>query len=177
MNAFALAQPFSLVDEMLRRARRWLIALAGITTAALDSFRREILTAKHDFTLGQDAFKLALFRAGGALVGTYSSASTNYSDMTGNGDEVANGNGYVTGGFALTNTTPVTVNNKACTTPSASAVWAAATFVTRGCMAYNSSKLNRGWFVYDFGGDISVVAGTLTIGMPVNDDTHALTRV
>lgn len=175
MNALAL-QP-SIFDQLLELAKRGLIWLAGITTALVDSFRVELLTATHNFTNGQDAFKLALFKNQAALVGTYDASTTGYANMTGNGDELPNGNGYTTGGFALTNTTPVAVNHKACTTPSANAVWANSTFSTRGCLAYNSTKANRCWFVYDFGGDISVVAGTLTIGMPVNDDTHALTRV
>lgn len=174
MNALSL-NPFS---EVAALGWRWYLILAGIVTNLCTSFRVEVLRALWDFTNGTgNAIKLALFRSNAALVGTYNAATTNYSNMTGNADEVANGNGYLTGGVALVNTTPVSNGGRGCTTPAASAQWAAATFTTSGCMGYNSTNGNRAWFVYDFGGDISIVAGTLTINMPANDSANALTRV
>ena len=176
MNALApnIADIF---DAALAELWRRLLILAGITTALVTSFKVELLTATHNFTNGQDAFKMGLFKANAAIVGTYGVNTTNYSDVTGNGDEIPNGAGYTTGGVALANTTPISSGTTAFTTPSANAQWTAATFTTRGCFAYNSSKANKMWFVYDFGADEPVVAGTLTVTMPVNDNTHALTRI
>jgi hypothetical protein len=164
-------------DEALREARRRLGILAGITTALLTSWKVEILKALHDFTNGADVFKLALFKAQALLTGTYDAATTGYAIMTGNNDELANGNGYATGGVALVNTTPQSTGTIAYTTPAGPAQWSGATFTTRGAMGYNSTKANRGWFVYDFGADEPVVAGTLTISMPTNSNTLALTRI
>lgn len=175
MISLALGMQFR--EDILVRGWKWLLTLAGITTALATSFKVELLSAIHNFINGQDAFKLALFRSGAAIVGTYDASTTNYSAMTGNGDEVANGGGYTTGGVALTNTTPSSTGTTAFTTPSAAAQWLASTFVTRGCMGYNTNKANRAWFVYDFGGDISIVAGNFTINMPANAAGTALTRL
>lgn len=176
MNAIAL-NPWSddIVEAALRLARRGLAILAGITTSLSTSWKVEILRAIHDFTNPGDAFKLALFKA--IPVGTYGAATTNYSDMTGNADEVPNGAGYTTGGVALVNTTPISGGVVGFTTPAASAQWLASTFDTRGCMYYNVTKAGRSVFVYDFGGVLSVVAGTLTITMPANAQATALVRI
>ncbi len=173
--------PIDLMVEVIRGALvggwRDLMILAGITTALCTSWKVEILKAIHDFSNPGDTFKMGLFKANASIVGTYGVGTTNYSDVTGNADELANGNGYTTGGVVLTNTTPTSSGTTAYTTPAASAQWTGATFTTRGCFDYNSSKANRMVFVYDFGADEPVVAGTLTVSMPANDNTHALLRV
>lgn len=163
--------------EAARKAWRELLILVGITTAMVTSFKVQLFTATHDFTNGADVFKMALFKAQAALTGTYGASTANYSDMTGNADEIPNGAGYTTGGVALTNTTPTSSGTTAFTTPSANAVWNTATFTTRGCMMYNSSKTNKCVFVYDFGADEPVVSGTLTLTMPANTNVAALLRV
>lgn len=165
------------IYELLELNRRFWLALAGITSSICTSLKVEILKAIHDFTNGADVFKMALFKAGGLLVGTYDSTTTGYANMTGNADELANGNGYTTGGNVLGNTTPQSTGTIAYTTPNANSVWAGSTFTTRGCLVYNSTKANRGWFVYDFGADEPVVAGTLTVTMPANTNTTALFRI
>lgn len=168
-------------DRVLESLRRGLALLAGITTTICTSWKVEMFKAIHNFSNpGGDTFKVALFKAGGLLVGTYDKNTTNYTDMTGNGDEVPNGNGYATGGVAVANTEPTSNapgGGVGFTTPSANAQWLAATFTTRGCMYYNNSKATRAVFVYDFGVDEQVVAGTLTIQMPVNDANQALLRL
>lgn len=167
----------NIIDAILESLRRGLITLAGITTALCTSFKVELLKATHDFTVASDAYKLALFKANALLTGTYGAATTNYSDMTGNSDELANGSGYTTGGKALTNTTPLSTGTTAYTTYNGSAVWTASTFTTRGCLNYNTSKSNKAIFVYDFGADEPVVSGTFTVSMPVNDATTGLIRL
>ncbi len=164
--------------EMMEFGRKLWISLAGITTALVTSFKVELMTATHDFTnTTGDVFKMALFKANASIVGTYGAGTTNYSDMTGNGDELGASGGYTTGGKVLGNTTPTSSGTTAYTTPNANAVWTAATFTTRGCLVYNSSKSNKAWFVYDFGADAPVVSGTLTVTMPTNNVTDALTRI
>ncbi len=177
MNAAAslnpVPDPFGEALDLVRRGIAW---LAGITTALCTSFKVELMKGIHNFSNpGGDAFKMALFKQG--VAGTYDATSTNYANMTGNADEVANGNGYVTGGVALVNTTPQSGGVVAFTTPNGAAVWNGATFSTDGCMMYNSTDGNAAVFVYSFGGTLSVVAGTLTINMPANAQATALIRL
>lgn len=161
--------------DILELSRRLWTMLAGIVTSVSTSFKVELMQAIHDFTNATgDTFKMSLFKAQAAIAGTYDATTMLYQA---NADEVANGSGYLTGGVALVNTTPQSTGTVAYTTPNGNAQWAAATFVTSGCQVYNSTKGNRSWFVYNFGQDLSVVAGTLTVTMPVNDDTHALLRL
>lgn len=71
--------------------------MAGYTTAMPTSFKVELATKLHDFTIttGND-YKVALGIP--SPTGTYGAATTNYSNLTGNSDEVASGGGYTTGG-------------------------------------------------------------------------------
>ena len=54
--------------------------MAGITSALCTSFKVELLEGDHDFNNGADAFKVALFKANASITGTYSAATTIYSD-------------------------------------------------------------------------------------------------
>lgn len=155
--------------------------MAGFTTAIPNSFKVEILSALHNFvTTTGNVFKVALGKAQASLTGTYGAATTNYSDLTGNTDELANGSGYTTGGFAWTaaqNTTPVISTSTAVVTWSVNPNWTSATFTTRGCVLYNSSASNRAAYVGSFGADQAVTAGTLTLVLPTADASNALIRI
>lgn len=145
------------------------------TTAMCTSFKSEVAQALHDFTASTgDAFKMALIKVGPA--GTYGAASTNYSDITGNSDEVS-GTGYTAGGTALTNVTPSTSGTTAFWSFSPNPSWTSASFSTTACMIYNTSSSNRSVSTHDFGGTQTVTAGTLTIVMPTNDATDAILRI
>lgn len=119
-------------------------------------------------TVTGDTFKMALFKVG--IAGTYSAASTNYTDMTGNSDETT-GTGYTAGGTALTNVDPVASSPSAYTNFSPNPTWTSATLSTIGCMIYNSSQngpvATPGVSVHDFGGTQTVSSGTFTAVMPV----------
>lgn len=119
-------------------------------------------------TVVGDAFKMALIKVGPA--GTYGAASTNYTDITGNTDEVT-GTGYTAGGTALTNVDPVASSPSAYTTFSPSPSWTSASFSTTGCMIYNTSQngptATPAVSVHDFGGTQTVTSGTFTAVMPV----------
>lgn len=155
--------------------------MAGFTTAFPTSFKSELATATHNFTTTTgNVFKVALGKATASVVGTYGAATTNYSDLTGNSDEVPNGSGYTTGGFAWTaaqNTTPTTSGTTAYWSWSTNPNWTSATFTTSGCIIYNSSASNKAVYVGSFGGDQSVSAGTLTLVLPTNDSTNAILRL
>jgi hypothetical protein len=105
----------------------------------------------------------------GGPAGTYSAASTGYSDITGNSDEVT-GTGYTAGGTALTNVDPSASSPSAYTTFSPDPSWTSASFSTTGCMIYNTTQngpnANAGVSVHDFGGTQTVASGTFTAVMP-----------
>lgn len=153
--------------------------MAGFTTAFPTSFKGELPQAIHNFTTTTgDVFKVALGKVGPA--GTYGAATTNYSDLTGNSDEVSSGGGYTTGGFAFTaaqNTTPSTSGTTAFWSWSVNPNWTSATFSTVGCIFYNSSASNNAVYVGDFGGTQSVSAGTLTLVLPTNNNSTAILRI
>jgi len=151
--------------------------MAGLTSALCTSFKVELLEGDHDFNNGADAFKVALFKANASITGTYGAATTNYSDMTGNSDELPNGSGYTTAGFALTNVNPTSSSTTAFTDFSANASWTSATFTTRGCLIYNTSDSNSAVAVIDFGADYSVSGGTFEIQWPTADSTNAIIRI
>ena len=151
--------------------------MAGLTSALCTSFKVELLEGDHDFNNGADAFKVALFKANASITGTYDATTTNYSDMTGNSDELAAGGGYSTGGFALTNVNPTSTGTTAFTDFSANASWSSATFTTRGCLIYNTSDSNSAVAVIDFGADYSVAGGTFEIQWPAADSSNAIIRI
>ena len=125
-----------------------------------------------------DTFKIALIKVG--PTGTYSAASTNYTDITGNTDEVT-GTGYTAGGAALTNVDPTSTGTTAFIDFTPDPSWTTATFSTTGCMIYNTIQngpvATRGVSVHDFGGTQTVSAGTFTAVMPTPDSTNAILRI
>jgi hypothetical protein len=129
-------------------------------------------------TFTGDAIKLALIKV--SMSGTYGAATTNYTDVTGNSDEVASGGGYTTAGVALTNVSPTSTGTTAFI-DFADPSWTSATFSTTGCIIYNNTRrgpvATRAISVHDFGGTQTVSAGTFTIIMPTPDSSSAIYRI
>lgn len=147
--------------------------MAGITTALLTSFKVEILSKVHNLANGGDTFKIALIKV--SPTGTYDASSTNYSNITGNSDEVT-GTGYSAGGNTLT-TNAVTSTGTTAFADWADTSWSSASFSARGCMIYNSSASNKGVSVHDFGGTQTVTAATFTLQFPTPDASNAIVRI
>ncbi len=148
--------------------------MPGIATAVLKSFKVEVLKALHNFlAAGGSAFKLALIKP--SPTGTYDKTSTNYSDITGNSDEVS-GTGYSAGGVALSSVDPALSTDTA-VCDFADVSWTSATFQARGCMIYNTSQGNKGVSVHDFGGTQQVTAGTFSLIFPTPDASNAILRI
>lgn len=158
---------------------------SGAVIASIDSSTQVTLSKAHTgaisggtITFTGDVFKIALIKVSPA--GTYGAASVNYSDITGNSDEVS-GTGYSAGGAALTNVTPTTSGTTAFTDFSPDPSWTSASFSTTGCMIYNSSQrgetANRCVSTHDFGGTQTVSAGTFTAVMPTADASNAILRI
>ena len=151
--------------------------MAGLTSALCTSFKVELLEGDQDFTNGADAYKVALMKANASITGTYDATTSNYSDVTGNSDELAGTGGYSTGGFALTNVNPTSTGTTAFTDFSVNASWSSATFTTRGCIIYNTSDSNSAVCVINFGADYAVSGGTFEIQWPAADSSNAIIRI
>lgn len=157
---------------------------AGSVIASIDS-ATQITLSKDTTAAGStvaitaqgDTFRAALIMAG--MSGTYGAASTNYTDITGNSDETS-GTGYVAGGNALTNVSPV-VSGTTAFIDFSDVSWTGASFSTAGFMIYNSTRrgpiATRACSVHDFGGTQTVTSGTFTIIFPTADASNAILRI
>ncbi len=141
------------------------------TTAMATSFRVELLTGDHH--LDTDSLKIALIKSSPA--GTYGAASTNYSDITGNSDEVT-GTGYTAGGAALTAATPTSSGTTAYA-DFTDVVWSTATVTASAAMIYNTTLSNAAVCVLDFGGDKTSTAADFTVSFPTADASNAIIRI
>ena len=149
----------------------------AITSAICTSFKKELLDGIHSFlATGGDTYKIALIKAQASQAGTYGAATTNYSDVTGNSDELGATGGYTTGGNTLTNIDPTSSGTTAFIDFSDTS-WTSATFTTRGCIIYNTSESNKAVMVIDFGADFSVSGGTFEIQFPTADASNAIIRI
>lgn len=149
----------------------------AITSAICTSFKKELLDGIHSFlATGGDTYKIALIKAQASQAGTYGAATTNYTDVTGNSDELGATGGYTTGGNALTNIDPTSSGTTAFI-DFADTSWTSATFTTRGCIIYNTSESNKAVMVIDFGADFSVSGGTFEIQFPTADASNAILRI
>ena len=124
----------------------------AIAQAMCTSFKAEILDEGHD--LVADTIKIALFTSSASL----GAATTAYSTS----NEVANGNGYATGGVELTSRAVATSGTTAYF-DAADPSWTSATFTANGAMIYNSSNSNKAIAILAFGGDFTVAGGTFQI--------------
>ena len=127
----------------------------AIAQAMCTSFKAEILDEGHD--LVADTIKIALFTSSASL----GAATTAYSTS----NEVANGNGYATGGVELTSRAVATSGTTAYF-DAADPSWTSATFTANGAMIYNSSNSDKAIAILAFGGDFTVAGGTFQIVFP-----------
>ena len=127
----------------------------AISQAMCTSFKEDCLNKEQD--LVADTIKIALFTSSASLgAGTTAYSTTN---------EVANGNGYATGGVELTSRAVDTTGTTAYF-DAADPSWTSATFTANGAMIYNSSNSNKAIAVLAFGGDFTVAGGTFQIVFP-----------
>jgi hypothetical protein len=138
----------------------------AITAAICNSFKQEILQGVHE---ASDEYMIALYPSSATL----SKATTAYSSS----GEVANGNGYDTGGKLLVGFSVTLDGDTAILDWTTDPSWAAATITARGALIYNSSQSNKAVAVLDFGGDISSTAGTFTVTLPAPAAATGLIRI
>jgi len=149
-----------------------------VTTAMPTSFKVEILKAVHNFTASTgNTFKLALMKATAAGSGTYGAATTSYTNLTSNTDELANGNGYTTGGHTLTSVTTVADGTTA-VCDFDNTTWSSAPFTTCGGIIYNDTAAgDPACAVLSFGGDQQISSGDFQIQFPAPAAATAIIRI
>lgn len=147
----------------------------AISQAMCTSFKVEILNGIHAFgtTVARagttaDTFKIALYTSSATL-----GASTTAYSAT---NEVANGNGYTTGGNTLTAVAPTSSGTTAFTDFN-DTTWSTATITANGALIYNSTQSNKAVAVLAFGGDKTSTAGDFTIVFPTADSSNAIIRI
>ena len=144
----------------------------AITQAMSTLFKKDLLLGDHH--LDSDTIHIALYTSSATL----SAATDGY--ITSN--EVANGNGYTTGGVALASKA-VTENSTSGVFDAADPSFTSATFTARGALIYNktlgdaSSNARGAIAILDFGGDFSVAGGTFTIVFPAATASNAIIRI
>ena len=139
----------------------------AITQAMCTSFKKELMTATHDFTAASNVFKLALYT---------SSASLDASTTAYTSSNEASGTGYTAKGAFLTSVTPTTSGTTAfCDFNDVS--YTSASFTANGALIYNSSQSDKAVCAIAFGADKTVTSGTFTIQFPTADATNAIIRL
>ena len=141
--------------------------------AMCTSFKKELLEAKHDFTNGQDVYKLALYDNNAS----FTAATTAYTTS----NEVSNSGSYSAGGGSLTNVTPTTSGTTALT-DFADLTFTSATITARGALIYNTqagggSGTTNTVVVLDFGSNKSSTSGDFQVVFPTADATNAIIRI
>ena len=147
--------------------------MAVTGNAMCTSFKKELLEGKHDFTNGQDIYKLALYTNSAS----FTAATTAYTSS----NEVSNSGSYAAGGGALTNVTPTTSGTTALT-DFADKTYTSATITARGALIYNTqtaggSNTTNTVVVLDFGSDKASTSGDFQIVFPTADASNAIIRI
>ena len=138
----------------------------AISSAICTSFKEELLGGVHD--LDTDVLKIALFTSSASLDAT----TTVYSSV----NEVANGNGYTTGGETLAGAT-ITSSGTTAFVDFTDVTWSNATITAAGALIYNSSQSDKAIAVLSFGGDKTSTDGDFTVQFPTADASNAIIRL
>ena len=143
--------------------------MAITTNAIANSFKKELLEGKHDFTASTgSAFKLAMYNSSATL----GKSTTSYTT----GGQVTSPAGYTAGGKALVNT-GTSVSSSVAITDFSDLSFTNVTLTARGALIYNTSNSNSAVAVLDFGSDKTATAGTFTIQFPAYTTSAAILRI
>lgn len=148
----------------------------AIAQALCTTFKKELMTATHNFATGGNSFKLALYAEGGggksSTTATLGAATTAYT-TTG---EVANSGSYVAGGVALTNVAPTNAGTTGIT-DFADLSFTTATITAMGALIYNDTNGDKAVCVLDFTSNKTSTSGTFTVQFPTADASNAIIRI
>jgi hypothetical protein len=144
----------------------------AISSAICNTFKKEILTAVHNFTASSgNTFNLALYTSSASMGASTTAYSTS--------NEITNtsGSAYSAKGKALTSVTPV-LDGSTAVCDFANISWTSASFTANGCLIFNDTASgDPGVCVVAFGGDKTVSSGTFTIQFPAADASNAIVRI
>jgi hypothetical protein len=145
--------------------------MGTITTAMCNSFKQELLGGVHD--LDTHTLKIALIKP--SPTGSFSKATTNYTDLTANSDE-ATGTNYSAGGQAL-DSPVISLSGDTALVDFADEVFSNLTITAAGALLYNSSASNKAIAVFSFGSNVASTAGDFTVIFPTADASNAVIRI
>ena len=129
------------------------------TTDICDSFKVELMTAVHDFTITTgDAFYWALYTS----AATHGPTTTAYSTTAELADATG---GYDRPGETLPNITPVLNGGQAVTSWN-DPTWVTASFTAASTLLHNNSS--QAVAVWDFGGDQTASGGDFVLQLPAS---------
>ena len=138
------------------------------------SFKKALLDGEMDFSANTtDTFSIALFTNSATL----NAATSDYVNNT--TGQVANGNGYTTGGKQLTISQAPTSTGTTVFLSFGTINWTSSTITARVALIYRSSgaNTNNAVAVLDFLADKSSSNGTFEIQFPTNNATSAIIRI
>ena len=138
----------------------------AITQAMCTQFKKDVMLGLHD--LDSDTIKIALYTSSATLNATTDTYTTS--------NEVANGNGYTTGGVTLANASVIENGTSGCF-DSDNPEWTSASFTARGALIYNDTDGDRAIAVLDFGGDFTVSSGTFRVVFLAQTASNAIIRI
>lgn len=136
--------------------------MASGTATVFNEAKRKLINGTID--LDSNTLKACLTGSAQALSASFNGSSTDarYADLTA---EVANGNGYVSGGVTLTGVS-VSGETGTVTFTTNPASWSSATFTAKYIVIYSDSATNKDLICYmelESGSTVSPSNGTLTV--------------
>ena len=141
----------------------------AISQAMCSSFKKELMTATHNFTASSgNTFNLALYTSSASL-GAATAAYTSSNE--------ASGTGYTAKGAALTSVTPVVTGTTA-VGDFADLTFSTVSITARGAMIFNDTASgDPSVCILDFGGDKVASSGDFTVQFPTASSSAAIIRI
>tara|TARA_R110001583_G_scaffold65352_3_gene188907 strand:+ start:1139 stop:1591 length:453 start_codon:yes stop_codon:yes gene_type:complete len=148
----------------------------AIAQALCTTFKKELLTATHNFATNGNTFRLALYAEGGggksSTTATLGATTTAYT-TTG---EILNSGSYAAGGGELTKVAPTNSGTTALT-DFADISFTTASITAMGALIYNDTNSNAAVCVLDFTSNKTSTSGTFTVQFPTADANNAIIRI
>ena len=141
----------------------------AITTGVNNTFKQAVMLGEHD--LNTNTIKVVLVSSSQNVS---ASDPNTYTSISG---QLANGNGYTTGGETLASVTVTQVSSSG-VVDFADVSWSDATFSANGCIIYNDSHSSKSVIaVYDFGGEKSATSVEFKLVVPSATSASAVIRL
>tara|TARA_B110000902_G_C13918869_1_gene441249 strand:- start:117 stop:572 length:456 start_codon:yes stop_codon:yes gene_type:complete len=149
----------------------------AIAPALCTTFKKELMTATHNFATNGNTFRLALYAEGsGGKSNTTATLGATTTAYTTTG-EVDNSGSYAAGGGELTKVAP-TNSGTTGITDFADISFTTASITAMGALIYNDTASNNAAVcVLDFTTNKTSTSGTFTVQFPTADASNAIIRI